>query len=529
MYLLIPGRHHLLTTFQFRYLHTLIQTELKDSCDIEGNSIQPVKIEGVIFAVTSANHSGTKRNPLPFYIRAMMIQSFASDLPVKTFIYGIDDVGIIDNFPEYTIKQIRHQSDLELDLNPSNTMVICSTPVLKMYQACGYKILPAELKSGNLKTYRANLPWYWVEKIGQEPNWTYSSEIIENIHHSTLELFKVYKLGERIRQILNDPIIGEDGDITETRDYNSYVRQMDEIAELKFADTADFIQAGNVGDIGCAVGSWIKLACEDPRLAESDFYGIEVARKLFNLCVQRKQNDEFKNPNVFFSQKNAVTDLVFQKGKMNTIHTSSLTHEIFSYGSIGDLKRFIKNRFEELQPGGVWINRDVIGPENGDREVYLWLNDTDGILVEQPVDMKELKENGKYLDSLSTYSKFLQFAHDFRKDEADKISYEIVEQSGEKYAKIRLKDACEFMLTKDYTDNWESEMHERFCFWSIDDWKNELMNVGFRMLPGSHAYTNPWIKENRFNGKVKLFELQRGKLKKIASPPTNAIIVGQKF
>ena len=64
---------------------------------------------------------------------------------------------------------------------------------------------------------------------------------------------------------------------------------MDEIAQLKYEETAQFIQPGRIGDIGCAVGSWIKLAANDKRFRESDFYGIEVSRHLCEICRQRKK------------------------------------------------------------------------------------------------------------------------------------------------------------------------------------------------------------------------------------------------
>lgn len=42
MYLLFPGRHQLLTTFQFQYVSSLLNTELEDVKDINGN---PLNIE----------------------------------------------------------------------------------------------------------------------------------------------------------------------------------------------------------------------------------------------------------------------------------------------------------------------------------------------------------------------------------------------------------------------------------------------------------------------------------------------------
>lgn len=511
MYLLFPGRHHLLTQFQFDYVKKLIA--------------QDDTIEGVIFAVTSSNHSGTKRNPIPFYLRAMMIQEFCKELPISNFVYGIDDVGVLENFATYTLKQIKHQSDGKLDLTPENCQVICSTPVLRMYQKLGFTIKTAELDSIENQTFSTELPWDLVEQIVANEQWQQSADLQQKIHTSTQKIWNTYGLGDRVRNILNDPIITEDGDLTESRDYTSYVRQMDEIAELKYKDTAPYIEPGIIGDIGCAVGSWIKQASDDPKLQESDFYGIELARQLFDICNQRKVNGEFGNPNVFFAQKNAVSSLVFEKGTMSTIHTSSLTHEIESYGSRDNLLQFIENRFEELHFGGVWINRDVIGPDNGDRIVLMELNASDGSDEDIFKEVADQQELGKHLDGLSTMARFLRFAQDFRQQEGDGIQFETIKRNNKEYIKLPLRDAAEFMLTKDYTDNWYSEMHERFCFWGFNDWKTALEKVGFQLDRSSHAYSNPWIVQNRFENKAALFTED---LEPLRHPPTNALIIARK-
>jgi hypothetical protein len=297
---------------------------------------------------------------------------------------------------------------------------------------------------------------------------------------------------------------------------------MDEIAALKYQETAPFIRPGRVGDIGCAVGSWIKLACQDERLRESDFYGIEVARQLFDVCQQRKHNGEFKNPFVFFSQRNAVTGLVFDKGSMNTIHTSSLTHEIESYGSRKDLLSFIQNRYEELAPGGVWVNRDVVGPANKDQIVLMKLNDTDGRNDDYEKHFNTRMELANYLKGLSTRARFFRFVADFRKKEGHTLKYEEQEINEEHYFRLSLKDACEFMSRKDYIDNWESEMHETFCFWDFEEWKAHLLGAGFLVTEKSLAYTNPWIVKNRLEGKVELY--YENSLTKMDYPVTNMLL-----
>jgi hypothetical protein len=300
MFLLIPGRHHLLTQFQFDYLKSIITQPLHQTQDINGMPAgADENIDAIIFAVTSANHSNTRRNPLPFYMRALSIDEFGENLAVPVYIYGIDDVGNVKNFSDYTIKRIRHESEGLFQLTPENTLVVCSTPVLEMYERNGFKILPAELKDRKNWEYKEVLPWPVVEKISENTDWQQEEFIRINMHPASAHIWKKYNLAAKVQMLFKDHMISDDGDITTTRDYNTYVRQMDEIAVLKFQETAPYIKAGRVGDIGCAVGSWIKLACTDERLRESDFYGIEVARALFDVCQQRKHNGEFKNPFVF--------------------------------------------------------------------------------------------------------------------------------------------------------------------------------------------------------------------------------------
>lgn len=526
MHLLIPGRHHLLTDFQFKYLLSAIRG--RDSIrDLNNNPLpQGSRVESVVFAVTSANHSGTKRNPIPFHLRALMIQEFAKDLPVPCLIYGIDDVGHIEDFASYTLKTISHESDRQLDLSPDNCAVVCSTKVMDMYLRKGFQVLPAELESSAPWRYSQALPWDCVEAIVANELWRQDFHLVCAIHSSTLKIWDAYRLDRKAREILDDPIVGDDGDLTESRDYSSYVRQMDEIAELKYLETAPFIKPGQIGDIGSAVGSWIKNATSDDRLHESDFYGIEAARKLFDISLQRKANGEFSNPNVFFAMKNAVKSLVFRKRSMDTIHTSSLTHEIYSYGSCDDLLEFIANRSLELKPGGIWINRDVVGPQDADQHVCMQVSRTDGRDLDpflEPLEPFSLHEE---LNTLCTAGRFAQFASDYQ---AYKIEWELVRSETDFHVvRLPLRHAAEFMLTKDYVDNWKSEMQESFCHWNILDWTDILKSENFRIHPGSRAYTNPWIRENRWAGRVALFKNDSLE-SMLPYPPTNMLVVAEKI
>ncbi len=214
---------------------------------------------------------------------------------------------------------------------------------------------------------------------------------------------------------------------------------------------------------------------------------------------------------------------------MNSIHTSSLTHEIVSYGCINDLKQFILNRYHELVQNGVWINRDVVGPDNKDDIIYMRLNQQDGRNHNYDKQITDIDELKSYLDGLSTYAKFLRFATDFRLKEGYKINYEINKMDYMDYIKLKLTDACEFMTKKDYTGNWHSEMHETFCFWNFEEWQIALEEIGFKVSMDSHAYANQWIVDNRLKGKVELLSLKEDKLEKLDFPVTHLLTISEKW
>lgn len=528
MYILFPGRHHLLTQFQHDYLQTAIRSRCADTPDVDGQPLDEHEIEGVVFAVTSANHSHTRRNPLPFYLRAMALQEFGKELPVPCYIYGIDDVGQLDNFAEYTLKKIGHESDGALRLTPQNTVVLCSTPVLRMYEELGFRILPAELTDRATYAVRTDNPWTLVERIVDSEEGMSGPDLKSLVHAASRDIWLTYGLQHKVKLLFSDRMIGDDGDITASRDYNSYVRQMDEIARLKYDETAAYIQPGRIGDIGCAVGSWIKLAAQDPRLRESDFFGVEVARHLYDICLQRKHNNEFENPFVFFAQKNAVNSLAFDAGSMNTIHTSSLTHEIESYGGHAELLSFIDSRYRELRPGGVWINRDVIGPAGGDEDVYLWCSREDGRNDDFDRELSDRGQLAEYLSGLSTQGRFLRFALDYRKEEGEQVDYRRETVDGMEYIVTPLHTAAEFMSKKDYVDNWQSEMHETFCFWTLADWEAALTAAGFRLRPETRATANPWIIANRLSGRVALSRRDGDRLVPMDFPVSHALLISER-
>jgi hypothetical protein len=132
------------------------------------------------------------------------------------------------------------------------------------------------------------------------------------------------------------------------------------------------------------------------------------------------------------------------------------------------------------------------------------------------------------LPQLSTMARFLRFANDFRAKEGYQVTYTIHSINNQPYVKLSLQDASEFLSRKDYCDNWESEMHETFCFWDVNEWQSHMQQVGFAIHPSSSAFTNQWIVDNRWQGKAVLYTLVDGNLLPMPYPPTTMLLIAVK-
>lgn len=510
----MPGRHHLLTRFQQDYLERALKPGALKGLD--GKPFED-RVEGVVWAVTSANHEGTRRNPIPAHRREAAIERFSAELGLEALVYLIDDIGATEKFARYVLKKIEADSRGRLKLSPRNTVVACSTPeVIVQYEELGFRILPVELKDRAARRFHAQTPWAVLQDlVAGKPGFD------EKASAASLDLYRRYGYRELVVDLHRHPVLTEDGDLTATRDYNTYARSFDQGAERKYALIKDLVVPGRVVDIGCCAGAVLKELSFDARLRESDLYGVEVARPLYTECLHRKQRGDFGQDNVFFHQADAVGRELFAPGSVNTFTTFALTHELESYLGRRTLKAFLRRLHKQLAPGGRWLNVDVVGPEDGDREVLLWLDRADGRGEDWERSFKDRARLKEHLDGLSTYGRFLRFARDFRRGEGYRLRWK---PEGESVL-LSLRDACEFLSKKDYTDNWDSELHETFCFWGFSQWKAAVEEAGFRVHPASAAYTNPWLVENRYAGRARLMTLEGAPL---PWPPTNMLLAAEK-
>jgi hypothetical protein len=269
----------------------------------------------------------------------------------------------------------------------------------------------------------------------------------------------------------------------------------------------------------------LELASKEPRLWESDLLGVEVARHLYEECMHKKAQGAFANPNVYFYQRNMLTGAAFPERSIDTTLTVALTHEIYSYGDgVAALRSLAQVVYRHTAAGGVWVNSDVCGPADLDRQVRLRLVTDDGETPDATRDLSGLDppDVQSYVSGLSTRGRFDQFAEDFRRCAGVPFLFE---PSGEDVVLLRLADAMEFVTRKDYTDNWLSECHEQFCGLSYDDWVTLLERTGFVIEPASHAWRNEWLVANRFAPTAQLLAADGSRLD---WPDTHLLLVARR-
>ena len=522
-FVLFPGRHHLITDFQVRYL-----TNLEASLRAQHPDITSVQI---VWAVTSANHTGTRRNPISGERRLGMIEYCASAMGMESRVFMINNVRRKPDFAHFLIEEIRVKSRGDVAMTPDNTVVACSTPeVAAMYEALGFAIAGVEIDQDTAAS-PVDRPWDIVEKIiAAGTEWESASDVTTLMYPPCCDYYRNYGLGQLLVDIYADPLVSsDDGDITETRDYATYRQAFEDNAWRKVAEFGDDVQPGKILDIGCATGQTLKLLAEKPELFESDFYGVEAAHPLFQICQQRRSAGDFGDANMYFYQRNFMQSTLFSDNYFNTIITMALTHEVESYLGRDELDRFVHRVYDMVAPGGIYINYDVVGPDNGNEEVCVRFVHDDG---DNPDDIEVVPDGVSlrdWLGSLSTAARFRRFVRDFRREEGDMIAVREQTIEGVSYVVLRRSDLCEFLAKKDYLDSWQSEMHERFCFFSHQEWVEYLKRVGFEVTTQSRAITNEWLIENRFAPAADVYVMSDETLTRDQSAPTtNTLLIARK-
>ncbi|WP_459643949.1 methyltransferase domain-containing protein [Kineococcus sp. NUM-3379] len=510
-HVLFPGRHHLVTRFQTAYLHALLAGELADS---SGAPVGCAPDADVVWAVTSATHSGTRRNPVPAHRREAMIERVSAVEGLPSLVAPVADVPPSPRFARTVLASVELSTGVTA--TPGETVVACSTPqVAAMYADLGFRVVPVEDAHEDAPAR----PWDVLELLAAgDRSWR------DLAHPEAVRFYERYRLDAQIALIHADPTVSTEGDLTTTRDYRSYTAAFDDASDRKWQLLAPFVEPGRVVDLGCAAGGLLERAARDPRLAESDLYGVDVSRHLVAEAEHRRAQGVFANPNVFFAQRNLLRSAVFPVASVSTTLTVALTHEIASYGEgRDDLELLARRIHEHTAPGGVWVCSDVLGPAGGDRLVHLVLDDTGAGVA--PVDLGGWTGEAvtAHVAALSPAERLVQFAQDFPALSGGACDVHWVADG---VAELTLRAAMEFLYTRDYVDSWLSECHERFCDMTWPDWVALLEGAGFTVEPVSGSWRNEWLVENRLSAGAALRDASTGR--QVPWPDTHVTFVARR-
>lgn len=525
---LLPGRHHLLTRAQAAYLHRVLAGEAVAD---DGRAVEVEPGARVVWAVTSANHQNTRRNPVPYSRREAAIERFSLLERVDSLVVPVVDARATSRFARVTLTAVEIATAGRDVLTPENTVLACSTPVVaQMYRDLGFRVVTVEDDAQAFPEPPLR-PWDVLERmVAGDPAWR------EHAHPASVSVYDRYALEQHVRTVCTDPVVGDEGTLTDTREYGTYQRSFEDNSGRKWEQVGPHVRPGRIVDIGCASGGLLVEAGRDPRLHESDLIGVEVARHLFAEAQHRQAQKGFPNPNTWIYQRNILADgpAVFPDRSIDTTLTVALTHEITSYGDgLADLRLLASRVLAHTVPGGVWVNSDVAGPADPDREVLLTLTTTDGENPERVrTDLADLSaaECASYVGRLSTRARLDQFAHDFARHAAPGYAVHPVDPvdggaPGTATVRCTLARAMEFLTRKDYTDNWVSECHERFTDMNLDAWRALLTDVGFEVDVATHVWRNDWIVEHRIDPVASLADL---KGRALPWPDTHVLVVARR-
>jgi len=532
--LFFPGRHLLHTSFQEQYIRQIIGMP-PASLNLIGETpaTDAGPIDTIVFAITSANHQFTRYNPIPFHVRAIGVDRFARALEqsfgVRYHVFGIPHYAPTPRFLEFVLKEIAEQTEGDLILTPDGCIVLSSTPALiEMARNLGFGVLTAEQSVAPSPATPAEL---LARLVDAGADWHIDPGLRAQLSPSTFDLWHDFpEVARRVLRLWRDPLLNDQGLLSAERNYSSYAQAMGNAAviDLKVRDIANHIRPGRIVDEGCADGALlVRIAQGFP---DSDLIGIEITGELLARCVERQRAGEFGETFVHFHQRN-LTEPIFEPGSIDTTICNSTIHELWSYNDErATVMAYLAEKYRQLRVGGRLVIRDVVGPDHPEQTVYMWLDDGDG---------SNRADADTPVAALSTRARFARFADDFlpqrRRAGVTTVPFHHESRHGETYVVTTLKLAAEYMAKKDYVENWSSEMHEEFTFWGMKDWITELHAAGFQVIltaagatQASHVYTNPWIVEHRWRGKVALYRLDGDSLVALAYPPTTVVMVAKK-
>ena len=291
--------------------------------------------------------------------------------------------------------------------------------------------------------------------------------------------------------------------------YEAYFKGMDASMRQKVAlTTAHFPVRGRIADMGSGSGrGTYDLACL--------YGGLELVGVDINPVSVERAAREFQRPNLSYVLGD-IAEMVFPPESLDGVLDSSVLHHVTSFNDfdVGRVRLTLDRQVAQLKTGGVIIIRDFVIPDGPER-VHLDLPAADGT------------ETGAVAE-LSTAALFELFAREWHSSVNRDAPVPFTRMSSTRPGFLRyevaLRAAAEFVLRKDYRADWATEVLEEYTYLSQSQFEESFRSLGLRIVT-SRPLWNPWIVQNRFEGKFHLSDPSGAPL---PFPPTNYLIVGEK-
>jgi SAM-dependent methyltransferase/nicotinamide mononucleotide adenylyltransferase len=457
MHALLVGRFHAVTKAQAAWL--------------EGLSKEP--IERVLCVVTSADHAGTRRNPLELEAREAMLKPALARTGRPFDLVRVHDIPDSDGWVSYLVEQVKQQTGREL--SPRTTRVYSANrDVDALFEAAGFTVVAQQVQGLT--------PHELVQRIVDGREWKAEAS------PETVAVYERPGVIDRVRAIFHQRLLNDDGELGHLRDFASYGAQMDASLRQKLDDLARWVKPGTIVDKGCGTG---KLLVELSKLfPDSRFAGVDLSREFLRVCDE----NTYATDEVTLVYGNVI-EVCLPPGSASTVIFSSVMHEVHSYNGYrtSEIDRALVNACTELAPGGHVLIRDGVSPPPATWRLELL--------------------------TAQTTETFERFAKEFRQGQGvrfTRVSDAVVELSSH--------DANEFICKKDYLKNWHIEVNEEFGPLTLEAWRAALTQAGFEPMHLEQT-CNPWIVKNRYEGTVRVTDTAGVPL---PWPATNFVAVGRK-
>jgi SAM-dependent methyltransferase len=459
MLALLVGRFHALTRAQADWILSLGRD---------------AGVERLVCAVTSADHVGTRRNPLDAETREAMLQPALTASGKPFALVRVHDIPDDQAWPAHVAEVVTQATGWPV--TPASARVYTANrAVEELFVRDGFHVDRAEV--GGLT------PQELIEHLAAGQPWPWEAEAAP----SMVEVYQARGVVERLKRIYADRLRTEDGELAEHRDFQSYGAQMDASLAQKLDDLLPWVKPGRIADKGCGTG---KLLVElSRRFPQSSLVGVDLSREFLRRC---DENTYLGGDLQLLLGEAAAQQLA--DGTATTVIFSSVMHEIYTYSGydLGQIDRALASAVRELGSGGRVLIRDGISPEPATWRMQL---------LDEP-----------------TRSAFVRFAAEFKHGQGaphEKIGDEV---------RLSAHLANEFLCKKDYQTNWHIEVHEEYGALTLSGWRAALEKAGLRVLH-LEQYANEWIVQHRYQGHVRLTD-DEGRA--LPWPATNAVIVGEK-